>query len=111
MLLNSFNHTIGFWIEALEQYTFEQLCAKPTPDSRSLGQLYTHLVDDTNYYIGQIRICLGANDHSTEEATPFAKTLFLNNSFPDAMIEGAPSNALIPQPASKGHLVNNLVKI
>lgn len=58
MLLNSFNHTIGFWIEALEEYTFEQLCAKPTPDSRALGQLYTHLVDDTNYYIEQIKYAL-----------------------------------------------------
>jgi hypothetical protein len=111
MLLNNFNNTIDLWIDALEQYTFRQLCARPALGSWSMGQLYTHLIDDTNYYIEQIKICLATNDNANEEASPFAKMLFLNNCFPDTIIEGSPSNALILQPASKKVLVDGLLNI
>jgi hypothetical protein len=111
MLLNNFNNTIDLWIDALEQYTFRQLCARPATGSWSMGQLYTHLIDDTNYYIEQIKICLATNDNANEEASPFAKMLFLNNCFPDTIIEGSPSNALILQPASKKVLVDGLLNI
>ncbi|MEJ7682628.1 MAG: hypothetical protein WKG06_33180 [Segetibacter sp.] len=58
------------------------MCAKPSPNSWSLGQVYMHLIDDTNYYIEQIKICVSTNDNVIEEASPGAKTMFLNNDFP-----------------------------
>lgn len=111
MLIEDFNHTINIWIKELEQYSFTQLCAKPSENSWSLGQLYLHLVNDTNYYIDQMKICVSNNDNEIEESAPFAKMLFLNNDFPDEIIEGAPSNANIPQPYDKEQLMNNLVNI
>ncbi len=53
MLIDDFNHTIDIWIKELKQYDFIQLCAKPSPKSWSLGQVYMHLIEDTNYYIEQ----------------------------------------------------------
>lgn len=111
MFITAFNHTIDIWIQALEQYDFAQLCAKPAPNSWSIGQVYMHLIADTTYYIEQIKSCVATNDHATEEASPNAKTMFLNNDFPDEVIEGAPDNAYLPQPDSKAQLLRDLIHI
>lgn len=111
MLTEDFKDTIDVWLEALEQYDYRQLCTKPSPHSWSLGQLYIHLITDTKYYIEQIKSCLSTNDNAVEEATPFAKTLFANNGFPDIIIEGHPSNSTIPQPGSKEGLVRDLIAL
>ena len=70
-----------------------------------------HLIADTNFYLEQIEICTSTNDNANEEASPAAKTMLRNNDFPDERIEGAPSNSLVPQPASKGQLSSSLEKI
>jgi hypothetical protein len=111
MLIENFNRTIDIWIKELEQYDFIQLCTKPSPASWSLGQLYLHLIADTNFYIEQIKICTTTNDHATEEASSFGRTMLLNNDFPDEVLQGAPGNAHIPQPANKTQLLNELVKL
>lgn len=111
MLIDDFNHIVDSWINGLERYHFTQLYIKPSPDGWSLGQLYRHLIDDTNFYMDQIRICISTNDHADEDASPAAKNMFSNNEFPDERIEGAPSNSSIPQPASKEQLSVSLEKI
>jgi len=111
MLIDDFNHTIDTWIKALDEYDFNQLCAKPSSTSWSLGQMYMHLIEDTSYYIEQIKICLSNNDNATAEALPNARAMFANNSFPDEIIEGAPSNQSIPQPKSKEQLLYCLQNI
>ncbi|MCW3109652.1 MAG: DinB family protein [Segetibacter sp.] len=111
MLIEDFNHTIDLWIKGLEQYDFIQLCAKPSPNGWSLGQVYMHLIDETNYYIQQIKICVSNNDNINKEAAPAAKAMFLNNEFPDVVIEGAASNAQTPQPRNKQQLMNGLMNL
>lgn len=111
MLIQSFTHIIDIYIKELEHYNFMQLCAKPTPNSWSLGQMYMHLIADTTYYIEQIKICVASNADAAEEASADAKIMFLNNDFPDEALEGAPDNAYIPQPDSKEQLTNNLINI
>lgn len=110
MLTGQVNDIINTWISELEHYSFARLCIKPN-NSWSLGQLYMHLVADTNFYIEQAKACLNSSEHLTEEALPFAKKMFLNNDFPDAIIEGAPSNAYIPQPESKEQLMKDLLNL
>ncbi|MEJ7680619.1 MAG: DinB family protein [Segetibacter sp.] len=110
-MLRAFNHTIDIWINELEQYDFLQLGAKPSPKSWSLGQVYMHLIDDTTYYIEQIKICVSTNDNVIEEASPGAKTMFLNNDFPDEIIEGAPANFYIRQPDNKEQLMRCLMNL
>jgi DinB superfamily len=105
------NHIIDTWIKELEQYDFTRLCAKPSPEGWSLGQVYMHLIDQTNYYIEQIKICVSTNDNVIEEASPAAKTMFLNNEFPDEIIEGPPENFLTPQPRNKEQLMSSLMNL
>jgi len=111
MSIDDFNYTIDIWIKELEKYDFDQLCTKPSSTTWSLGQMYMHLIEDTGYYIEQIKICLSNNENATEDAAPAAKIMFANNSFPDEIIEGAPSNLYMPQPESKEQLLHSLDNI
>jgi hypothetical protein len=111
MLTKDFNHTIDFWIKALEQNTFAEVCAKPSPTSWSLGQVCMHLVRETRYFLEQVNICLSTDDNALEEMSSHAKTMFRNNAFPDEVIEGPPTNANTPQPDSKEELLRCLIKL
>lgn len=111
MAVEAFTHTIDHWIKELERYDLNRLCIQPSPGSWSLGQLYRHLIDDTRYYIEQIRICIATNDNAKEEASGTARIMFSNNEFPDEIIQGAPENAFIPQPAHKEELQQGLLDI
>jgi len=91
MGIEEFNHTIDIWVKEIAEYDFFQLCAKPSCDSWSLGQVIAHLVADTNYYIEQIKICVSTHDNAFEVSSPAAKAMFQNNDFPDEVIEGAPT--------------------
>jgi hypothetical protein len=85
-------------------YSFEQLCIKPSPEIWSLGQLYIHLLENTDYYIDQMLICISNNDFASEKCSEAAKQMFTNNGFPDQLIEGPAENALTLQPANKQQL-------
>src|ERR1700740_2325245 len=111
MQTDEFNHAIDYWIMELENYDFIQICTKPSLKSGSLGQLYMHLIDDTNFFIEQIKICVSNNDNLTEDASPHAKKMLGNNDFPDEIIEGAPANSSIPQPHNKEQLLAGLLNI
>lgn len=111
MTTKNFNQTLDIWIKALEQKSFAQICAKPAPDSWSLGQLYMHLIEATNHYLEQINICLTTHDNLTKEMSPGAKILFQNNEFPNEIIEGPPSNADTPQPDSIAALMHELLQL
>jgi hypothetical protein len=110
-MIENFKSTIDFWINALQQYEFDQLCAKPSPNSWSLGQVYVHLIENTRFFLEQAKLCLSSNDNESEESSPEAKTMFLNNEFPDVILEGPPSNALTQQPNSKMELLNDLMDL
>lgn len=111
MLNDNFTPTINYWIKALDQYNFKQLCAKPSPESWSLGQLYMHLIEQANYYLEQVKICVATNDNAAEQASPVAAIMFLDNDFPDEIMEGPPSNKLTPQPVSKEQLMHHLISL
>lgn len=104
----SFNDTIDSWINAVQQNSFAQLCTKPSNEGWSLGQVCIHLIEATNFYWDQIIICLASNENAMEEMSPAAKTMFENNGFPDAIIEGPETNASTPQPESKEVLLASL---
>lgn len=111
MLIDDFNDIIDYWIAELNHYTFEQLCTKPSVESWSLGQLYMHLLENTDFYIDQIRICISNNDFSNEEAADNAKEMFRNNEFPNQLIEGPLENASTPHPTSKEQLHADLLSL
>ncbi|SRR6266496_1296716 len=106
-----FSQTLNLWIKELGQYNMSQLLAKPSPAHWSLGQLYIHLIQATNFFIRQIHACTSNNDYINEEAFVQAKIMFQKNDFPDVLLEGPPSNASTPQPESKEQLTSGLTQL
>ncbi len=111
MISTAFNNTIDIWIKELGHYNVNQLCSKPSPGSWSLGQVYVHLADNTDYFLEQAEICASANDNADEEASPFAKVMFLTDEFPDEVLEGPPENSVTLQPGSKEELMDSLINL
>lgn len=111
MLIENFNRTIDIWIGALEGYDYDQLTARPSPTSWSIGQVYMHLLDDTSYYVEQIHLCVANDDYANEQTTAAGRNMLLNNDFPNEMLEGSPSNADMPQPGSKQQLIVDLLNL
>jgi len=111
MLIDDFNHTLEIWIKELERVNLIKLYAKPSPASWSLGQVYMHLIESTDYFMVQVNICLASADHAMEEMTPEGKLMFNRNEFPDELIEGPPTNAATPQPESKETLMRSLLNL
>ena len=107
-LIDSFSNTIDTWITELEHYSFPELTATPFTGGWSMGQLYMHLILETNFYIEQIHSCISSNANAAQPLGARARELFIINSFPDEKIEGPPSNAFVPQPGSKQQLVQAL---
>ncbi len=95
----------------LEQYDFNQLCVQPSPGNWSLGQIYMHLIENTQWFLKQATIAASTNEHEMESLSPAAKEMFANNSFPDIVLEGPPENANTPQPETKEQLLTDLLKL
>jgi hypothetical protein len=75
------DNSIDHWIAALEKYNEADLIKKPSSKEWSLGQVYMHLKEETEYFIEQVHECL-SNNNSLGEMTPQAKLMFANNQFP-----------------------------
>ena len=90
MPIGHLNSTIDKWITDLKHYDLDQLLAKPDAASWSLGQLYKHLIEETNWYFGQIELCFRSPENSNQAKYENANSIFQNNSFPDKIIKGDP---------------------
>jgi hypothetical protein len=110
-MLNNLHLTIDTWLKGLKHYTPKQLLAKPSPAGWSVGQLYMHLLGETNFYMQQIKICMAVNENTEQRMAPQATLMFLNNEFPNEIIEGPPTNANTPQPESKDQLISDLMNL
>lgn len=111
MVAKDFNDTIDIWIEGLDRYSFNGLIAKPIPGRWSLGQIYMHLMQESDFFFKQIVICASNDENAEERMNSDAREMFLNNGFPNQEIEGPPSNALVTQPESKEYLVNAFAEL
>lgn len=101
LLLHAFNDTIQKWIDFLDDYTLEMLCQKPDDNSWSLGQVYTHITDDTAWFVEQMAAAMQTQADSDKKMHEHARSMLQNNSFPDVMIEGPATGVFIKQPESK----------
>lgn len=111
LTIDNLNQTIEVWINELDRINFIQLCTKPSPTSWSLGQVYVHLIESTNYYLEQVTICLASDDYAREAMTADANEMFYSNEFPDVVIEGPVSNEATLQPESKVELKRCLMNL
>jgi hypothetical protein len=110
-LLRHFNDTIEQWIAYLNGYTLEMLCLKPREDAWSLGQVYLHIIDDTTYFVEQMKASLQSNANSDKAMHKHAKVMFANNAFPDMQLGNPSNNPYSRQPKSKDELLQGLTFI
>ena len=109
--LTQFHITIDKWISFLDDYSMKMLCQKPNVQSWSLGQVYMHIIQDTTFYINQMKAALLSNANSEKAMHKTAKTMLENDAFPDMRLEN-PANSLdLPQPISKQELLQGLASI
>jgi uncharacterized protein YfeS len=110
-LLNAFNETIQKWIDFLDDYTLEMLRQKPDDNAWSLAQVYTHITDDTSWFVEQMAAAMQTDANSKEEMHENARAMLHNNSFPDMMIEGPATGIYIRQPENKDEVRQKLLAI
>lgn len=110
-LLNAFNETIQKWINFLDDYTLDMLCQKPNDNAWSLGQVYTHITNDTAWFADQMAAAIQTNANSEKEMHENARIMLRNNSFPDIMIEGPATETYIKQAENKEELREKLLAI
>lgn len=112
MLNDQFNTTIDLWISELEKYGMEELLDKPAEKSWSAGQVYMHLLNETEYYIEQIKECVGNNNNAQELMKEAGMKMFLANEFPDEIIKGDPgATGEIMQPENKRDLMMQMQEL
>ncbi|MDO6391591.1 hypothetical protein Q4E40_15750 [Pontibacter sp. BT731] len=87
MLIDNFNKTIDIWLDELQHYSIDKLLAKPDTTSWSMGQLYVHLIEETNWYFEQVELCFGNKENTAQTMKESAKSMFQNNSFPNEKIK------------------------
>jgi len=108
LLLQRFSDTIALWIGFLDDYTLEMLQHPPHAGSWSLGQVYTHIIDDTRWFVGQMKEAMDSGAHSDKDMHENARFMLANNAFPDRMIQGPSTDKVIPQPRDKQQLSREL---
>ncbi len=99
-LLKSFLSALSIYHVSLSKYSIDQLQQKPDAASWSLGQLYMHLLDDTNWYFEQIENALKDNEHQFKPTSEKAKQIMETGSFGEERIIGDPqavANVLQPK--------------
>ena len=111
LLLSKLDSVLQSWTTNLEEYSADQLFAKPTLADWSIGQLYLHLIETTTFHLEQVVKCLSERMNEKEEAAPEAIEMFLNNEFPDTKIVGSSSNDNTPQPINMEELVEHLMNL
>ncbi|TDX02059.1 DinB family protein [Dinghuibacter silviterrae] len=95
-LIKAFNDTISQWIEALDHYTPGMLVYAPAPGSWSIGQVYTHLIDDTGFFVTQMKAALVTDQQGAMHED--GQRMFARGGFPDVLIEGPATGKVLPQP-------------
>lgn len=100
-----FNHTMSKWKVQLDEYSFLALCTKPCPESWSIGQVISHLIEETLWYFELVEVCLKTNDNAEKEIYPKIEKWLERNAFPNKRLKGPADLASQPQPESKDALL------
>lgn len=112
MLLHDFNKTVGIWLHELPKYDYQSLTQRPDPSSWSLGQVYIHLINETNWYFEQLERCFTYPNNTDEAIAESAKHIFENNSFDAIRIKGdSLSSENVPQPKDLESIESDLVNL
>jgi hypothetical protein len=108
---NNLSATIDQCLRALEKYSLPRLLMKYDPKKWSLGQMFLHIVESTDFFLDNVGTCLGVMKDAGEPTTERAQRVFAANELPDIEIVGPASNDRTPQPESIESLREGLTKL
>jgi hypothetical protein len=108
--LQQFNETTDWWIACLDDYTLPMLIQKPGDGSWAIGQFYTHIISDTHFFIGQMKLALADTENHTKQMRGDAAEILGNNDFPDIRISN-PAASQPQQPHDKNEIIIGLTAI
>ena len=112
MEIIKFNETIDIWIDELSRFTIGQLKIKPDEKSWSLGQVYNHLIEETNWFNGQIEMTLGNDKNINEATSDDAKILFRRGSFENKRFQSDPFiSDNVKQPTTVANLKSEIEQL
>lgn len=89
--IEGFNKTIVLYIIPLDTFMLTQIVYRPDSQSWSVGQLYQHIINDTYWYINQIKIALQNNQNAEMPIAESAHNPFNERRFTSDKIAGHPS--------------------
>lgn len=112
MIAGTFSKTADTWIGYLNNYPWPKMLLKPDPSSWSLGQVYMHLIEETNWYFDQAMACFGNSDFIDGETKEAGIEMLKNNSFPNIIVKGDPLiSENVPQPLDKASIIAGFNKL
>lgn len=88
--IDKFNDTLDHWTKALAGFKINQLLTKPMDGGWSMGQLYEHILEESNWYNEQIEVSLNDTGHKDEMISDVASELMIRGSFENKRIVGDP---------------------
>ena len=101
ILVKGFNNTLDLWRQQLEKYNYQEICTKPDDKSWLIGQIVSHLIEETTWYLERINICLENEENTEKTISPEIEKWFERNSFPIKRFKGPPDLPVPAQPQSK----------
>jgi hypothetical protein len=110
-VLGQFNVTIDTWIGFLDDYTLPMLCRIPATGSWSLGRMYIHIIEDTSWFVEQVKATLLTSDNAGQDMNDIGKTIFRNNELPDRALANPNNIPDARQPKTKEELAQALIRI
>ena len=95
---NNLSTTIDKCLQELEKYSLTQIAIKYDLRKWSLGQMFLHVIESTDFFLDNVESCLTDRQNAEEPTTDRAGKVFSENELPDIEIVGPASNDLTPQP-------------
>lgn len=88
-LYTNFERMADKWINALDNYTMEELLRVPADGGWSLGQVYIHLTTANKYFLGKNAFTLANNEafETGKGKTKWGRLVFLFNMFPPTRVK------------------------
>lgn len=114
--LSRLEETAAYYLEQLKGISEEQLTRKPSEEQWSVGQLYVHLINATQFMsLRNIGLCQEGNPESILAGvakSEAGEALFLNGGFPDVKIHVPPTPQYTPsQPNNAEELTQGLLNV
>lgn len=102
------HETIDYWMDEFKRYSFEQITAKPSEDSWSLGQVGIHLcMSAKGFFFKNAEKCLNKDGVQKGKGKSFSgHIIYTLRMFPPVKYEMPKQVAVVPkQPESKEQLI------